>query len=1099
MSTLAGQTVTAFIGVTANRTSFTIGFFDGDQGGHWDIGSGYVLLYRLYADPLKDGTGTTLVVQWDSSMLSNDAWKDFSLPVHGSARAPSGNYFYRLDVNWVDPASTNLNAFKIRCDTQVSIGMQRLGFGGGPNNLGVDPPVGSGDPRPGTDLNDAGANSYDGRWSFFSWVDASSLSLTFRDGDADHGQDTDDSDTPNVDPDGSGPAQAEGAHPGAPADDGGSNSGSNVPGSVRYDVISPDGRIWSNLNPSGNIEWEDFVIDGSGSSLPSGFYEVRWANMDAHNFVFLLPPGEIYSAPDPPLPVQNRPPVADAGPDLTANQKSTITLDGSRSYDLDGTIVSYAWELGDGSTWQGALVTHAYGDVGTWVAALTVTDDKGASDRDTATITLTNLPPVARAGPDIAANQMDDITFDGSVSSDTDGVVVSYRWEFGDGATAFGAVSGHNYGQTGVYTVTLTVTDDDGASGTDTAVVSLGNLPPVANAGLDFSVGQGSAAQLDGSGSRDQDGTIVSYAWELGDGSTGTGASVSHVYADDGAYTATLTVTDDDGASAADTVAVTVANAPPVADAGPDETGNQLITFDFDGSRSSDSDGVVVLFDWDFGDGTGVEGAVVTHAYGDDGTYTVTLTVRDDDGASATDTLTVIATNMPPVADAGADQGLGKNQETVFNANASHDPDGSIVAYYWEFGDGTNGTGVAVRHSFTVAGTYTVTLTVTDDDGATGSDVAMVFVANQPPVAEAGPDRSGVAGETVSFNGSGSIDFDGRIVSYEWDLGDGSTGSGILVSHMYQIPGTYTVTLTVTDNDGARASDTALAVFVAPPSGKLELSKVKLSGPDSVPMFTRASWEMRIDVWNSGAVALADVAVTDTVPGEYGIVAMSYNAGSVSTRTTGKATHIDWSVGELGPGASASLWFTVATKLNPAGKQEFTSPGTYVLNPGASATAIDAATGSEVSDGPTPAIWVVATEFAPGRPTSGNMGRLAMPDGEGEAATAPASPEGDMFVPALLVAMAITLGLLAVAGKLGLLPTASAGLPMALPTTSAATTSSSALARREAALRAARYRLSHARNGMTNRPASSGPGTATSPSRKSAAARQAAQRVRAAP
>ncbi len=90
-----------------------------------------------------------------------------------------------------------------------------------------------------------------------------------------------------------------------------------------------------------------------------------------------------------------------------------------------------------------------------------------------------------------------------------------------------------------------------------------------------------------------------------------------------------------------------------------------------------------------------------------------------------------------------------------------------------------------------------------DADGAVGSTV------NTPPVAEAGPDQNATVGQSVSFNGSGSTDSDGTIVSYAWNFGDDSTGTGATVTHIYSAAGTYTATLTVTDNSGATGSDTA--------------------------------------------------------------------------------------------------------------------------------------------------------------------------------------------------------------------------------------------------------------------------------------------------
>jgi PKD repeat protein len=145
----------------------------------------------------------------------------------------------------------------------------------------------------------------------------------------------------------------------------------------------------------------------------------------------------------------------------------------------------------------------------------------------------------------------------------------------------------------------------------------------------------------------------------------------------------------------------------------------------------------------------------------------------------------------------------------AFNATASSDSDGSIASYSWSFGDGTTGAGVTTSHTYTAAGTYTARLTVTDNQGATGtlSSTITVSGANQTPAASfTATPTTGTAPLVVSFNGASSSDPDGSISSYAWSFGDGTTGSGATISHTYNTAGTYTATLTVTDNRGATNS-----------------------------------------------------------------------------------------------------------------------------------------------------------------------------------------------------------------------------------------------------------------------------------------------------
>lgn len=185
--------------------------------------------------------------------------------------------------------------------------------------------------------------------------------------------------------------------------------------------------------------------------------------------------------------------------------------------------------------------------------------------------------------------------------------------------------------------------------------------------------------------------------------------------------------------------------------------------------------------------------------------------------------------NQVPVARFTASPLTGTSPlEVNFDAGTSYDPDGTIASYAWDFGDGGTATGKTTSHTFTTttAQTYTVTLTVTDDDGATGSGYQSIEVLvtapsdNNPPTARftAGPKTFGNSPLTVQFDASLSRDADGSIELYGWDFGDGSTGSGMIISHTFTAAATanITVRLTVTDNDGATGTTTAVITVIVP-------------------------------------------------------------------------------------------------------------------------------------------------------------------------------------------------------------------------------------------------------------------------------------------
>jgi len=322
-------------------------------------------------------------------------------------------------------------------------------------------------------------------------------------------------------------------------------------------------------------------------------------------------------------------------------------------------------------------------------------------------------------------------------------------------------------------------------------------------------VDTGQPITFDASASYDPDGSIAGYFWDFGDGKNAATVTVDHVYVDEGVYTVTLTVTDDRGATSSTNSTKTVLNRPPEASFTESATTvftNEPITFD--ASASSDPDGTIAKYSWDFGDGTTTTGIFVEHTYVDEGIYPVTLTVRDDDGSTDAATRVETVLNREPVARFSYSPKTAYTGESViFDASGSYDLDGVIISYLWEFDDGTSDTSVTTSHSFAEDGIYTITLTVTDDDGIARSTSAVETVLNRPPVASfTGSPPSVSIGELVTFDASGSIDPDGSIVSYFWDFGDNTSASGVVESHAYADSGIYSVTLTVTDDDGATAS-----------------------------------------------------------------------------------------------------------------------------------------------------------------------------------------------------------------------------------------------------------------------------------------------------
>jgi PKD repeat protein len=225
---------------------------------------------------------------------------------------------------------------------------------------------------------------------------------------------------------------------------------------------------------------------------------------------------------------------------------------------------------------------------------------------------------------------------------------------------------------------------------------------------------------------------------------------------------------------------------------------------EFDASASYDSDGLIVSYVWDFGDGTTATGAIISHTYMEDGNYVVTLTIIDNDGMETIKTTIQVVKNKPPVAkliESGTF--VNKKEPITFDASSSYDYDGIIVYYYWDFGDGTTTNGKTVSHSYDTIGFFTLTLTVTDNDGASDKICVTKIVMNNFPIALlTNASETATVGENILFDASASYDSDGLIVSYVWDFGDGTTATGMTTDHEYGEEGTFIVTLTVIDDNG---------------------------------------------------------------------------------------------------------------------------------------------------------------------------------------------------------------------------------------------------------------------------------------------------------
>lgn len=310
----------------------------------------------------------------------------------------------------------------------------------------------------------------------------------------------------------------------------------------------------------------------------------------------------------------------------------------------------------------------------------------------------------------------------------------------------------HTYENSGNFVLQLTVKNVLGQAGSASLTVTVRNVPPIASIIGAPSGDEGSPVEFKFSASDVSEAdTKAGFTWTVswGDGSPNTTlvgvspVSTSHVFDDNGDYQVTLTVIDQDGgASLPAQVTVPIANVAPTVELSIPAAGEEGSSLSFsavvtDPSSADTAHGFD--FTWDFGDGSppvvGRNLNRVEHTYVDDGTYTVSLTVKDKDGGATTETATMVVANVPPTVFLGSDLELRRGEVFSIAASATDPGANDTLTYEWSFGDGTSATGPTVSHSYSEFGEYTITVVVRDGDGGEASDSIVARVRNAPPIA----------------------------------------------------------------------------------------------------------------------------------------------------------------------------------------------------------------------------------------------------------------------------------------------------------------------------------------------------------------------------
>lgn len=334
------------------------------------------------------------------------------------------------------------------------------------------------------------------------------------------------------------------------------------------------------------------------------------------------------------------------------------------------------------------------------------------------------------------------------------------------------------------------------------------NLPPRALAVCVTNppFNEGIGVRFDGRNSTDSysDAASLNYTWSFSDGQIAYGNIVTHIFIKNGTYIVSLRVTDREGLSNYNNLSIDITDLTPIAsfEINP-QTIREGSSIEFTDTSTSYPDPIISRR-WEFGDGTIDYGnnSSIRHNYMKNGIYRVNLTVTDSDGSTSSYSNTVTVLDNAPSALFIVSNAFPMENTTVYFKDQSTSYPDTIVAWSWDFGDGTNSYENNPAHVYVQNGTYTVQLTIWDSDGSTHSSSMIIQVQDSiPSVSFSFSPIVPNEGQLITFEDK-STAYDG-IVSWSWDFGDGTNSNERNPSHYYNNNGTFSVKLTVVDRDGS--------------------------------------------------------------------------------------------------------------------------------------------------------------------------------------------------------------------------------------------------------------------------------------------------------
>jgi gliding motility-associated-like protein len=455
--------------------------------------------------------------------------------------------------------------------------------------------------------------------------------------------------------------------------------------------------------------------------------------------------------------------------------------------------ISYAWSFGDGGTSTAASPVHTYTAMGSFSVTLISTNAAGCSD----TLTQENYVQIEQA--QVSINQLPQQgcapfswTFGTSITSVDP--VVTYAWDFGDGTTSTAANPTHIFAE-GLYTIQLITTTAGGCRDTVRSIggIRASSKPTAAFIATPREVCAFTPVQF----TNQSTGEVNNWLWLFGDGGSSTQANPSHAYEDTGFFNVTLIV---GNYGCYDTLVMRdyIYVNPPIA------RFNPVINCDAPFVRSfTDLSLGANEWYWNFGDGNNSTQQNPVHTYSAVGNYTVSLTVKNTlTGCEHTATQIIIIADEQAAFSADLLE-VCRRSAVQFSALQNHP--GGIVNYEWNFGDGNTGSGQSAVHTYLQAGTYEVSLIITDAAGCKDSLIRPAYIRVNGPAADFSASVPGSCMATsVGFTDLTVTDGIHSVTQWKWNFGDGvmQVFTAPPFSHSYSTAGSYDVTLTVTDASG---------------------------------------------------------------------------------------------------------------------------------------------------------------------------------------------------------------------------------------------------------------------------------------------------------